>query len=141
MCLSPEREVQVGVGKLLGRYEEVLGVKNKAAKGKQFIQERRNFFPMLFMLQKSYSCYIKKSTSLLYYIKKNTLLIYSFLLLKTELNLLTTRGWNLLKKQKNISTLKEKFHISTQPLHIITNFPRPSLAGYHFFRKMQDPPQ
>lgn len=54
---------------------------------------------MLFMLQKSHSCYIKKSTSLLYHIKKNTQLIYSFLLLKTELNLLTTRGWNLLKKE------------------------------------------
>ena len=53
---------------------------------------------MLFMLQKSYSCYIKKATSLLY-IKKNTQLSYSFLLLKTKLNLLTTRGWNLLKKE------------------------------------------
>ena len=53
---------------------------------------------MLFKLQKSYSCYIKKAKSLLY-IKKNTKLSYSFLLLKTELNLLTTRGWNLLKKE------------------------------------------
>ena len=53
---------------------------------------------MLFKLQKSYSCYIKKAKSLLY-IKKNTKLSYSFLLLKTELNLLTTRGWNLLKME------------------------------------------
>lgn len=53
---------------------------------------------MLFKLQKSYSCYIKKAKSLLY-IKKNTKLSYSFLLLKTELNLLTTRGWNLLKTE------------------------------------------